>query len=360
VKYNFLLIIPTLSSGGAERVMSELANLLVESGHRITIVLWIGGNQFYQLNENVKVIDFDVSHGSKLKKLLSLIHVVYKLRKVYLQEKPDAIVSFLTRSNILSILSNTFLGHKIYISERNSPDSWDDHSFAIRLLRDMLYPKVSGFIAQTTLAKKAAKKRFGIGRIEVIPNPIKKFSISKNMRKEKIILNIGRLEEQKGQKYLIESFARLKRDDWKLVILGEGSLRKELEGVIKEFKMGDNIYLPGNIKNVDEWLEKASIFVLSSIYEGFPNALLEALGVGLPCISFDCPTGPNELITHNENGFLVQLKDIDELTKRMEQLMADENLRKQFSKEAMKVNEKYSIEKISEKLLNFIGNEDNK
>ncbi len=351
-----LLIIPTLKHGGAERVVSELANSLVDKDHEVTIVLWIGRERFYSLDKKIDVVDFNSLHGSKIDKVMGLFTIVYRLRKLYRLKKPDAVVSFLTKSNILAILSKSFMHTKVYISERNSPDRWDSHSKVILALRDLTYKHATGFIAQTNTAKIATQERFGISRCIVMPNPIKEILLPKGIEKENIILNVGRLEEQKGQKYLLEAYAKLNRPEWKLVILGEGSLRDELEEYAKVLKISENVLMPGSVKNIDEWLGRARVFAFPSLYEGFPNALLEAMGAGLPCVSFDCETGPSDLIRDGKNGFLVPLKDTDLFTGRLQELIDNKNLRDQFSSEAIEVNTIYGLENISTVLLDFINN----
>jgi len=351
-----ILVIPTLSHGGAERVISELANSLTSYGHDVYMVLWIGGKRFYHLDSRVNIIDFGSPHGSKLDNILSLFKIIYKLRKLYRLETPDAVVSFLTRSNILVLLSGFFMDVKIYISERNSPNVWDNHSKIVLALRNFTYRYVTGFIAQTEEAKRASEERFGIKKSRVIPNPMKQLTIPSNIKKDKIILNVGRLEEQKGQKYLMEAFAMIAMPEWKLVILGEGSKREELEKYAAVLGIVNQVIMPGSVKNIDEWYAKASIFAFPSLYEGFPNALAEAMAAGLPCVSFDCDTGPRDLIVDGINGYLVPVGNVKELANRFSQLINDKNLRINIVAESIKIKEQYSLKTITSDLLNFINN----
>jgi len=349
-------IIPTLSHGGAERVISELANSLSEKGHKVSVILWIGGNQFYKLNDQVELIDFNLQHHSKVNKIFSSFIVIYKLRQLYKKEHPDAVISFLTRSNIITILSALFLDLKIYISERNNPYLWDNNSKFLLLLRDFTYKKATGFIAQTKTAQEIAIKKFQI-KSKVIANPIKSISLFKDIKKEKIILNIGRLHEQKGQQYLLEAFAKIKVDDWKIVILGDGSEKDNLKNLANKLGIAEKVYMPGSVNNIDEWLAKSMIFAFPSIYEGFPNALLEAMGAGLACVSFDCNTGPRDLITDNKNGFLVPVHDVETLTNKLKELINNEKLRNKFSIRAKEVNNIYSVDNITKKLLDYTREE---
>ncbi len=354
-----VLVIPTLKQGGAERVMSELANKFEKRGNEVTMALWIGGEQFYHLNRNIKIIDFKSAHDSKIDKIKGLVNTVFSLRRTFKEKQPDAVISFLTKSNIISLLSASFLDTKIYISERGSPERWDKaHPWITIKLRDLTYGKAAGFIAQTKDAKKAAESKFGIKKCRVIPNPIKSQKIVQT-EKEKIILNVGRLHEGKGQDLLIDMFAKLDAPDWRLIILGEGPYRETLEKMIQALGLKDRVEVPGAMKNIDYWLSRASIFAFPSLHEGFPNALAEAMAAGVPSVSFDCTTGPADLIEDGENGFLVPLNDIDLFTKRLQQLINDEKLKDKFSNEAKKVNEIYSLDMISNKLLRFIDSEEN-
>ena len=354
------LLIPTLKHGGAERVISEYANAFSHKGYNVSVILWIGGEILYPIDQKVKIINFNSAHNTKIDKAFNLIKVIYKLRKIYKIEKPDVVISFLTKSNILALLAKSFMPTRVYISERNSPDRWNSHPKGILALRNMTYTKATGFIAQTNAAKTAAQERFNISKSTVIPNPIKEIVLSKIKKQENIILNVGRLTKQKGQKYLLEAFAKLDRNKWKLVILGEGELREELEKHAEFLGISDRVLMPGSVSNIDEWLAKASIFAFSSLYEGFPNALLEAMGAGLPCVSYDCDTGPSDLIVDGKNGFLVSAMDVELFTKRLQQLTDDEILRANFSIKAKKVNEIYSLETITNKLLNFLNNREDK
>ena len=161
------------------------------------------------------------------------------------------------------------------------------------------------------------------------------------------------MTHRKGQRYIIEACARINDPDWKFVFLGEGEDRKNLEKLIEDLKVGDKVELMGSVKNVDEWLLESSIFVFPSFLEGLPNALIEALSAGLPCISFDCDTGPRDLIQDGENGFLVPVGDIDLFTLRIRELMNDKELRNKFSAKAIDSTDRLNVDKISKEVLEF-------
>jgi len=180
----------------------------------------------------------------------------------------------------------------------------------------------------------------------VIYNPLKIENFDLNVKKQNIVLGVGRLDKQKGFDLLIKAFNKIGKDDWRLVIAGDGAERERLEKLIKELG-ATNIELIGKTKEIFKYYNQASIFALSSNKEGFPNVLIEAMAFGCAVVSFDCPYGPAEIIEDRVNGILVKNQDENGLKEAIGLLIKDEELRKSLSKEAIKVREKYSIEKIA-------------
>ena len=185
-------------------------------------------------------------------------------------------------------------------------------------------------------------------------NPVKSIQFYTNIYPENIIINVGRLAPDK--KYLLKAFSKLNRNDWKLVILGDGSLRKDLEQLADSLNIKNQIYMTGAVSTVDEWLARASIFAFPSISERFPNALLEAMAAELPCISFDCDAGPRDIITNGKNGFLVKLYDIESFSDKLEQLTDNIDQRKKIGSLAKLYANRFNINNISVKFLDFITN----
>ena len=161
---------------------------------------------------------------------------------------------------------------------------------------------------------------------------------------KRVILSAGRLINQKGHSYLIDAFAEVASEfrEWDLVILGDGPLLENLADHVKVLNLQSRVHLPGRVGNVGDWYNRSSIFVLTSLFEGFPNVLLEAMAYGLPVISFDCDTGPSVLIRDCENGFLVPTTDVKALTTRLKELLRSEALRQQLGTSARAVRERFS------------------
>ncbi len=350
-----VLVIPSLTSGGAERVISVLANTW-SNLYDITLIVWNNDIQFYKINDKITIYDLKFKYNNKIEKIYQEISVLYKMRKIIKNISPTFVLSFLTHCNISVLLSTLFLKNNVIISERNSPEIIKLQLSKSKIfLRKLLYPYAKGIIVQSNLAKNFIKKEFQNSRVISLQNPIKDFNyiVNKNIIKEKIILNIGRLTEQKGQHNLIKIFSQLNLKDWKLIILGEGKLRQSLEEQVQKLKLTENIFLPGEVKNVDEYILKSSIFAFTSNFEGFPNALAESMSLGLTPISYDCNTGPSELIKNNYNGYLIELNNEKEFLMKLKQLTMNESLRKTFSKNAIKVRENLSCEVIANEYLKF-------
>lgn len=159
---------------------------------------------------------------------------------------------------------------------------------------------------------------------------------------------------EKGHKYLIKAFSLIEDQSWKLVILGDGPLKLNLEKQAQSLGIEDRLIMPGSVPNVDEWLARSSIFAFSSVSEGFPNALAEAMAARLPAVSFDCNAGPRDIIVHNDNGLLIKEKDVVEFTTALDLLMDDKELRERLGENALQIKEKLSVEDIAKRYFEFI------
>jgi glycosyltransferase involved in cell wall biosynthesis len=268
---------------------------------------------------------------------------------------PKAVLSFSERYNNIVLLS--LLGTKIktFVSDRNNPfmDIGKVHHF----LRNRLYRKSSGVIAQTKTAKKVLISNTKNKNIRVIPNPLREITISNNgssAKKKNIILNVGRNVPQKNQLELLEIFSKCNYQNWELKILGNGPLHQELIEKTKELNLQQHVQILDFIKEVDVFYSEANIFAFTSLYEGFPNSLIEAMAHGLTCVSYDCPTGPADIIKDGVNGFLIGLNDKKQFQKKLNNLMDSKALRDSISIESIKVNQKYALKTITDKYLNFI------
>ena len=348
------LIIPTLKQGGAERVMSELANQFAQKDNlKVHLVLLAKSNDFYKVDDTVIIHRLGFENKSKLNKIFSELATFKNLRKLLKTHKPDAVLSFMEKYNSFTILAAAFLGLQVFVSDRSNPLKKVPQTTEI--LRKFTYKYATGIIAQTQFAKDVLAAKTKNKNIRVIPNPVKEIQNYPDIAKEKLILNVGRLVPEKGQKYLIEAFSKInEKADWRVVILGDGPLRSELEEQVNALGLSNQVLLLGAVNNVDEWLAKASIFVFPSISEGFPNALAEAMSAGLPCVSFDCKTGPRDLIENYKNGILVEEKNVEELANSLQKLIDDPILRLRLGTQAIVIKEHLSSDKIAKCFYEFM------
>ena len=337
---NIAFVIHSLGSGGAERVVTTLANNLSHV-YNVTIVTFVKSEPFYPLDDNVRVCYClpNIEPSQNVFQSLKLNFKLYKHICQYAQEHSfDLLIGFMTQANILTVLSGRKVGIPTIISERNNP-KLDITSRFWRAMKRMVYPRTNALVVQTVPIADYYKPYIQNNKIKVIQNPIARsytdqVRSSENVARENVILHVGRLCNQKGQELAIKAFAALELNNWELLLLGEGPKRKEYEELITRLGLVGKVRLLGRIKNVSDYYLKSSIFVFPSRYEGFPNALTEAMYMGMPCIAADCPTGPSELIQNGQNGFLIPVDDTSVLREKMEQLVSDDQLRKELGENA--------------------------
>ena len=345
------LFIYSLNAGGAERVLSNIANYLVNKNYKISIVTITDEKPFYRLNDRIKLYKLGMQNKSNnffqaiflhLKRFTGLINILKKINS-------NLIISFMTINNVYATISAKVLKIPIIISERNVPYK-DIKSFIWSIIYKLVYPKADFIVVQTKKIADYCSSFCKPEKIKIIPNPLNtKLFFAQSIKREQIILNIGRLYFQKGHDLLISAFSMTKIKNWKLVIIGEGPNKNKLINQIKKNNLENQVLLPGVVKNVSEYYASASIFILSSRYEGFPNVLCEAMSSGLACISFDCPAGPSEIIKHNVNGLLVENENTLKLAAAMKVLMSNNEKRRKLGSEAKKIVNKLNEDKIIQK-----------
>ncbi|MFV9472839.1 glycosyltransferase [Advenella sp. RU8] len=350
VSKKICLITPSLQMGGMERVLSLIANHADNIGLRVTIICLISNEVAYPLNNNINIISPKNPYkGGILEKIRMIKYLVKTLRK----ESPHTVLSFSEVFNPLSIIGSKLSSCKVFISDRSSPQK--KLPIQTRFFQKILYPLSNGLISQTQQAKDIAKKKKYNSNITVIPNPLRTIDDSLEKKYNNVIISMGRLIPSKNFSELIDIFLQAdKNRDWELIILGEGPEREILEKKIKLLGEEKRIRLIGAVKNIDYYFSLGSIFAFTSISEGFPNALSEAVAFPLASIAYDCSAGPADIIQDGENGFLIPLQEKEIYVKKLSKLMQSKDLINKMKKEYLNFREKYSKEKICHQYIEFI------
>ncbi|WP_394972462.1 glycosyltransferase family 4 protein [uncultured Croceitalea sp.] len=349
-KKKIAFVIGSLSAGGAERVITTLSNKLIDN-YEIFIISLIKKTPFYQIDSRVNLkycLENDITSKNFLESLLLNIKLVFKIKKILRNNNVDMAIGFITMANILTVIASKMVGIPCIISERNNPELEKTHFFW-RFLRRLTYPRADILTVQTEGIKKFYTNFIKKNKIVTVPNPISdELSNNRNLncKKENIILNVGRLHKQKNQLTLIKAFAKIHYGNWKLILLGEGEDRPKILKLIKNLNITDNVILLGKQPDIAKYYNSSKIFAFTSLYEGFPNALIEAMHFGLACISYDCPTGPSELIENNHNGKLIRLNDEKALVKGLQELIYNKKLLRKLGENAILTTNKYRIESV--------------
>lgn len=342
-----MIVISSSGVGGSQRVAMHLAQWLENSSiHSCEIVaLKPPPGEAYDMS------------GFKSEEINSK-KIVSELSSIIRSRNPDILLSMGVPLCVYTVPACLLTKTKHIISERNDPAHFAGKTIT-KLISRLAMRTANGFVFQT----KDAQEYYG-GRIAkksvVIPNPL--FNLENMPDKpysgdrKKTVVSVGRLNKQKNQRMLIEAFAQLSGEfaGYSLTIWGEGPERANLEKLIKELNMQDRIFLPGTSDKILEEIYDEGIFVLSSDFEGMPNALMEAMAMGLPCISTDCPCGGSkDLINNGENGILVPVGKVEPLATAMKELISDNEKAREMGKKAMEIRQYYDTNTICSKWIAF-------
>lgn len=356
-----LLITPSIDMGGMQRAMTNLANGLVEIGVEVEMFALFRNSHFYELNKSVSFSE-NPQDTSKQNSIGRLLSVLSEIRKAAKKCTSKVIVSYGRYYSSLVMLATLGLGKKVYISDRASLDYRD--TFVPDLVTRLIcrYVKPAGIIAQTSQSAEFQLRRFKDRTlpIRVIPNAVNISISERNQERENIVLAVGRFGDSlKGFDRLIESWGKTKRDGWRLVFAGGCESEAPEYGVrAKELGCYDSIDFLGKVNNISEWYSRASIFVIPSRSEGFPNALAEAMCAGLCCISFDFNSGPRDIIKDGEDGIIVPDGDVDALARAISEMIKNKEKRLRLGNNAIKLNDVLRQDKICKKVADFIFNEE--
>ena len=333
--------IGTMHGGGAERVISILANHYCEKGWDVDICLLLDHKVQYELNRGIRIVDLTQVKGPYYK---NAVRWMKSIRKHVRRSKPDVIVSFIGRINALVILSCIGINTPIVVSERNDPKN-DGRSKVELEICNWCYKRAKAVVYQTEYEKSCFSKRLGNGLI--IGNPVEISDMPMHVERPFEIVTAGRLLPQKNHEMLIRAAASIRKTnpDVTLKIYGDGKLRTDLQALIESLGASEYITLLGNIKDLHRRINGAGVFVLCSEFEGLSNALIEAMMLGIPCISTNYP-GANEIITHGKNGLIVPMNDTDRLTEAITCIFDDSALRSRLVEGALMSSERFEKRRV--------------
>ncbi|HYP67634.1 MAG TPA: glycosyltransferase family 4 protein [Thiobacillaceae bacterium] len=356
-----LFFVYSLTGGGAERATTNLANYWAGNGWDITIVTLASCSlDFYKLHPAIKRIALDLAgdSGSLLAGLTQNLRRVLALRRVLRRIEPDIAIGMMTTANVLLALATWGLPQVRAIgSERTHPPQ-SSLGMVWEALRRHTYRRLAAVTALTRESAAWLKGHTRAQRLAVIPNaalwplPWQEPTVRPGAvcpAGRQLLLAAGRLENQKGFVWLLDAFAHLSQKyfDWDLVILGEGPQRALLEGQVRAGGLEKRVFLPGRAGNMGEWYERADLYVMSSHFEGFPNTLAEAMAHGTPAVSFDCDTGPRDIIRDAVDGLLVPPEDLPGLIAALDRVMGDAALRRRYAARAIEARDRFSMERIA-------------
>ena len=371
-----------LCIGGAERVICNLAEYFYGEGYRVTMVTKVRDEKEYELNPGIKRIIADITPEEETaSRIRNLFARIAKLKRIWKEVKPDVIVSFIRKNNLMAIASAAPLGIPVIVSVRSAPER-ELKGFGFKTISFLLFRQAAGVVLQTREAYD-----FFPGYIRakavVLPNSInpdflkaseeltlattinqeKKMTVDDRIPssvKEKRIITVGRIDDNKNQRLLVEAYVKITDHypDWSLELIGDGSGRQALEEYVGTLPCKDRISFTGAVDDVAKRMSEASIFVLPSKIEGMPNALIEAMVMGMACISTDCPCGgPRDLIAADEsNGILVPVDNVDAMAMALKRLITNDPLRLSMGDNARKIIATLHPDMVNKQWKNYIEN----
>lgn len=347
------LVVYSLGMGGAEKVVSDLSFQFAKQ-HDVSLILFDGRSRYYPYAGELIDIQLPSKHGF-IPRLLNFFERAWQLRQIFRAERFDTIISVMEHASFPSILAS----RKTIAANHCNPDR--NFSRFDWLFAKWLYPRAKKVVAVSQEGRRIFYERLGLQNLACLYNPInlgRMHNLSAEHPAVRIegdyIVAAGRLSPEKNFTCLIKAYASSQASaHFKLVILGEGKERQALENLIRELELQERVVLAGFMRNPYPYIVNAYCLVLSSLHEGFPVILIEALGLGCPVIATDCETGPREIVRHGENGLLVPTDDVDALSAALDHLCLDRKLHALFQQNALPSVEYLDIEKVAEQWLDI-------
>jgi glycosyltransferase involved in cell wall biosynthesis len=359
-----MVILPSVSiPGGRERVMSNFANHLYQDFDFLFVVMDNNLEPFYPIPKEVKLIGIDsyfMTDKSINKNKTGYINDIFKIRKIIKTYSDFNIIIGLESTYINTFVGLAILGmRKYFIAYEHTVFHVNDRHSFWTFLRNTVYKlRVNKVITLTNREQKEFERL--VPAVEIIPNALTFSNTKAATLDNKVILAVGRFTNEKGFDLLLESMVCVfeRHSDWKLNLIGEGIEEEILRGLLIKFNIEGNVIIDKPSNQIQQRYLDSSLYVLSSRMEAFPMVLIESMSFGLPCVCFDCVTGPREIVNDGEDGFLVPPEDVKLLSNYILKLIEDNELRKEMGRKAFKNIQRYSPDIIYKKwqwLLNSIN-----
>lgn len=350
-----------LEQGGAERVVTNLANRFAREGYQVIIATeWYGENEF-RIDPQVRRVHVGLREGDEKKhRLIQFLLRVKYLRRFLKEEKPDILIPFARKALYRGLMAAYFVKIPVLISVRTDPAGhYEERSDKIQI--PLLFPRADGCVFQTQGAREFFAPRLQKNS-RIILNPInpKYIGVPEPAVRQKTVVQSGRLVDFKNQPMLIRAFVEVhkKHPDYNLKIYGGDSFdgtKEILEQIIDENQAREYVHLMGASDSLEEEIKDAALFAFSSDWEGLPNALMEAMALGLPVVATDCPCGgPRTIMTHEVNGLLVPIKDQKAMEEGINRLIEDRELAERLGREARKIADRANDQAIYEQWRDYI------
>ena len=350
--------ISSLAKGGAQRVILNLTNSLLKKGYEVTLVTTAIVENEYELPQGAKRVVSDIQEEEIVSNRITNFKKRFeKLRNIWKKENPDVIVSFIGKNNFMAILTAWGLQIPVVTSVRGEPAE-EYYNKVLEFLAKTLMGKATGMVLQTPDAK-AYFPKWIQKKAVILDNPLNPDFIEEyyDGERNKEIVSVGRIDSNKNQKLIVEAFCQIAEElpEVTLTLYGDGEAKDALENYVKQSPYKNRIFLPGAVSDVKKRIQKSGLFVLSSNTEGMPNALMEALALGIPCVSTDCPCGgPRMLMEGKENGLLVPVGDAKAMAEAMKTILQDRELWKKYSKNAYKITQTLHPDEVNNKWENYL------
>jgi len=338
--------------GGAEKNVALMANFWARSGVGITVLTFDDPSVplFFELDANVRLHSLHLARRSNtpLAFLVNNVMRILELRRAIRKANVEVVISFITAVNVLVLLACVGLKQKVIVCERSVPDLVPERPVT-RWLSKLTYRRATAIVAQSWRAADFFLPVFK-DVLRVIPNPVPPPDAVRIAREKPVkdVIAIGRFTEEKCFDALITAFSEVagRHRDWNLTIYGDGPLRSDLQTLVENLRLKDRVSLPGTLKNTMAVLASADLFVLASRFEGFPNALCEAMSVGLPVIATDSPGGTRDLVRDGVDGILVPVSDSRAMASALDRLMSDAAERDRLGLRATEVSKRFDLHEV--------------